>query len=57
MLEAVYSGGVENGTYNSYRENGVPYFIGYYINGIRAGVWEVYDEAGNLAGRQDFDKH
>lgn len=57
MLEANYSGGVENGAYNSYRENGVPYFRGFYINGQRANIWEIYDEQGNLAGRQDYDKH
>ncbi len=57
MLEAIYNAGLENGSYNSYRENGVPYFLGLYINGKRAGVWEFYDEAGNLAGKQDFDKH
>ena len=55
MLEAMYLEDVENGAYNSYRENGVPYFRGYYINGSRANVWEFYDEEGNLAGRQDFD--
>lgn len=57
MLEANYSGGVENGLYNSYRETGIPFFRGFYINGKRANVWEFYDESGNLAGRQDFDAH
>ena len=57
MLEANYSKGVENGAYNSYRDNGAPYFRGFYINGKRANVWEFYDEAGNLVGRQDFDVH
>lgn len=56
-MEAMFNGGVENGAYNSYRENGIPYFRGFYINGKRANVWEFYDEAGNLAGRQDFDTH
>ena len=54
-MEAVYNGGVENGAYNSFRENGIPFFRGFYINGKRANIWEFYDEAGNLAGRQDFD--
>ena len=36
MLEANYAGGKENGAYNSYRDNGVPYFRGFYINGQRA---------------------
>lgn len=57
MLEANYSDGVENGAYNSYRENGAPYFRGFYINGRRANVWEIYDEQGNLVGQQDYDKH
>lgn len=57
MLEANYSKGIENGAYNSYRDNGIPYFRGFYINGQRANIWEFYDEAGNLAGRQDFDTH
>ena len=57
MLEANYSGGVENGAYNSYRETGIPYFRGFYINGKRANVWEIYDEEGNLVARQDYDKH
>ena len=57
MLEANYSGDVENGIYNSYRENGIPYFRGYYINGKRANIWEIYDEEGNLVSTQDFDAH
>ena len=57
MLEAQYIGNVENGLYNSYRENGIPYFRGFYINGKRANIWEFYDADGNLAGTQDFDKH
>ncbi len=57
MLEANYAGGKENGAYNSYRDNGVPYFRGFYINGQRANIWEFYDEAGNLAGTKDFDTH
>lgn len=57
MLEATYIGGIENGAYNSYRENGVPYYRGFYINGKRANIWEVYDEEGNLVERKDFDEH
>lgn len=56
-MEAVYSHDLRNGAYNSYRENGIPYFRGFYINDQRANIWEFYDEAGNLAGRQDYDKH
>ena len=56
MLEANYSKGIENGAYNSYRDNGVPYFRGFYINGQRANIWEFYDEQGNLVGTKDFDK-
>lgn len=57
MLEAHYQDGRENGAYNSYRETGIPYFRGFYINGSRANVWEIYDEAGNLVDRKDYDKH
>lgn len=57
MLEANYSGGIKNGAYNSYRENGVPYFRGFYINDERANIWEFYDEAGNFAGQKDYDTH
>ena len=57
MLEATYSDGIENGAYNSYRETGIPYFRGFYINGQRANIWEIYDEAGNLVDRKDFDEH
>ncbi len=57
MLEATFNKGIENGAYNSYRDNGIPYFRGFYINGQRANVWEIYDEKGNLVGRQDFDTH
>ncbi|MBP5547644.1 MAG: hypothetical protein J6X58_01980 [Bacteroidales bacterium] len=57
MLEAQYTMGMENGAYNSYRDNGIPYFRGFYINGKRANIWEFYDEQGELAGRQDFDAH
>lgn len=55
MLEARYVDGVENGQYVSYRENGIPYFRGFYINGQRANIWEFYDEEGNLAGTKNFD--
>lgn len=54
--EQMFIDGVENGKHNSYRENGIPYFMGYYINGKRAGSWEFYDEKGDLAGHKDFDK-
>lgn len=54
--EAVFIDGVQNGRFNVYRENGVPYYIGYYINGQRAGIWEFYDEQGNLSGTKNFDR-
>jgi len=57
MLEANYSADIKNGAYNSYRENGIPFFRGFYINGQRANIWEFYDEQGNLAGTKDFDTH
>lgn len=53
--EQMFIDGVENGKHNSYRENGIPYYMGYYIGGKRAGVWEFYDEKGDLAGHKNFD--
>lgn len=56
QLEALYIHGKENGVYCSYRENGIPYFRGIYINGVRAGIWEFYDMEGNLCGTKNYDK-
>lgn len=56
QADAIYADGVENGMHNAYRENGVPYYRGAYINGERAGVWEFYDQTGNMCGTKDFDK-
>lgn len=55
QAEAAYINGVENGKHNTFRENGIPFYLGFYINGQRAGVWEFYDEYGDLAGTQNFD--
>ena len=56
QLEALYIEGKENGLYCSYRESGIPYFRGMYINGVRAGRWEFYDDQGNLSGTKNFDE-
>jgi len=56
QMEAVYKNDIAEGAYNSYRETGIPYFRGFYINGRRAGIWEFYDAKGDLAGKQNFDK-
>ena len=56
QTEAIYADGVENGMHSTYRENGVPYYRGAYINGKRAELWEIYDQAGNLSGTKNFDK-
>ena len=55
QMEALYKNDIPEGAYNSYRETGIPYFLGFYINGKRAGIWEFYDAEGNLAGTQNFD--
>lgn len=56
QTEAIFQGGVENGVYTVFRENGTPYFRGLYINGHRAGIWEIYDEEANLVTTQNYDK-
>ena len=46
--------GREDGPYRVYRENGMPYYIGQYKDGVRTGTWEVYDPEGNLVQRQEY---
>ena len=55
MTEAIFQDDKENGVYTVFRENGIPYFRGTYINGNRAGVWEFYDEEANLVHTQNYD--
>ena len=54
QAEATYIGGLEEGPYRVFRENGVPYYIGNYHEGNRIGIWEVYDEDGNLITTQEY---
>ena len=52
--EATFAGGREEGPYKVFRENGVPYYIGQYHEGIRTGTWEIYEADGTLATTQDY---
>ncbi len=55
QVEATFAGGREEGDYRVFRENGVPFYIGHYKHGARTGVWEVYDEDGNLVETKKYD--
>ncbi len=52
--ECTFVGGKEDGPYRVYRENGAPYYIGQYTMGVRTGIWEIYDQQGNLVTTQDY---
>ena len=54
QTEASFVAGREEGPYRVFRENGVPFYIGQYKNGVRTGIWEVYDEEGNLVEKREF---
>ena len=56
QTEGFYEKGVENGTYTVFRSNGVPYYRGQYTAGERTGIWEFYDEEGNLATTKDYGR-
>lgn len=56
QTEAIFQDGIENGVYVVYRETGIPYYRGLYINGKRAGIWEIYDEDANLVTTQNYDR-
>ena len=52
--ECTFVGGLEEGPYKVFRENGIPYYIGQYTAGQRTGIWEVYDDLGNLAATKEY---
>ena len=54
QVEANFAEGLEDGPYTVYRENGVPYYQGTYSKGQRVGIWEFYDEEGNLDNTVDY---
>ena len=56
QTEAFFENGLENGSYTVFQTNGIPYYRGQYTQGKRTGVWEFYDEEGNLANTHDYDK-
>lgn len=48
--------GKEDGPYIVYRENGIPFYQGNYSQGERVGIWEFYNEEGELEHTIDYDK-
>lgn len=56
QVEANFDNGLEEGPYIVFRENGIPYYQGNYHQGKRVGIWEFYDEEGNLTQTKDYDK-
>jgi len=54
QVEATFVNGIENGPYTVYRSNGIPYYQGNYSEGHRVGIWEFYDEQGNLENTIDY---
>ncbi|MBQ4377179.1 MAG: hypothetical protein II793_05760 [Bacteroidales bacterium] len=54
QTEADFVNDKENGLYVVYRENGVPYYRGTYLDGVRTGTWEFYDNEGNMTQSQTF---
>lgn len=56
QTEATFIKGREEGQYTVYYENGVPLYIGHYRNGDRIGIWEFYDDEGNLVQKKEYTK-
>ena len=52
--EATFVAGRESGEKRVFRENGVPYYIGHYDNGVRVGTWEAYDPDGGLVEKREY---
>ena len=56
QVEADFVDGLEEGPYIVYRQTGIPFYQGSYHAGQRVGVWEFYDEEGNLVNTIDYSK-
>ncbi len=56
QVEADFVDGLEEGPYIVYRQTGIPFYQGSYHAGQRVGVWEFYDEEGNLENTIDYSK-
>ncbi len=56
QVEANFVDGLEEGPYIVYHESGVPYYQGRYEKGKRVGIWEFYDQEGNLVNQKDYSK-
>lgn len=56
QTEAIFEHGSLEGPYKVFRENGIPYYIGTYTNNQRSGIWEFYDELGNLSTTKNFSE-
>ncbi len=48
LIEVYYKNGIENGNFKSYYRNGKLSAFGEYTNGVEAGIWYYFDEAGHL---------
>lgn len=56
QVEANFADGLEEGPYIVYRTSGTPYYQGNCSKGKRVGIWEFYDEEGNLVHTIDYSK-
>lgn len=54
QTEGYYVDGVEEGSYTVFHPNGVPFYRGQYTAGKRTGLWEFYDEEGNLTNTKQY---
>lgn len=52
----VYNHGVKDGHIIVKHPNGAVYYVGEYLKGEPIGVWEFYDENGNLTQTKDYSK-
>jgi antitoxin component YwqK of YwqJK toxin-antitoxin module len=48
FLKSNYTGGVMNGKFEVWLENGQPQYIGFYKNNLREGKWFIYNEDGTV---------
>lgn len=54
QVEANFVNGQEEDTYIVYHQNGIPFYQGTYSHGQRTGIWEFYDDQGNLEHTIDY---
>jgi len=51
-----YKHGVQHGFIQVKRPNGILHYTGEFEDGKKAGVWKYYDEKGQLAREENYDK-